>query len=269
MKKKGPATGAGEIAKAVTGVARRRHVPYSLAEKLASQELMKGRKPDDAGKEVKGRLHQVMLSFEAGSDRMAGLAGAFKQAGADRASLLHAAGSGLMLHSSTKERMGFMAELYRFAFDGMSPGKVLDLACGLNPLALPWMGLPSDVEYLAVDASGACGEAVEAFFKSWGVNGRFLQMDLSSCFPAGRFDVALLLKALPTLDRIEEGLGMGCLERVDAGTAVVSFPTRSMGGADKGMASFYGGAFEEHASQRGWSYDRAEFPNELVYRVRK
>ncbi|MBI2888462.1 MAG: hypothetical protein HYY10_00900 [Candidatus Liptonbacteria bacterium] len=32
------------------------------------------------------------------------------------------------------------------------PARVLDLACGLNPLARPWMGIPDDAEYLACDA---------------------------------------------------------------------------------------------------------------------
>lgn len=269
MRKQESAIGSDEIAKAVTGVARRRHVPYSLAEKLAKQELSKGRKPDEAEKEVKGRLHQVLLSFEAGPDKIAGLVNRLKDAGSDRQELIKIAESGLTMHSSTKERMGFITELYRFALGGSSPKKVLDLACGLNPLALPWMGLSDDVEYLAVDASGICGDAIEAFFSCWGVNGRFLQMDLSSDMAPGHFDVVLLMKAVQTLDRIEEGLGMKCLERADAETVIVSFPTRSIGGANKGMASFYGQAFEKAAMARGWSFERAEFSNELVYRVRK
>lgn len=269
MKKEAEPTSAESIAKAVTGTSRRRHVQYSLAETLASQELKKGRRPIEAEKEVKNRLHQVLLSFEASTSAMSDLIIRINDAGSDREKLAETAKSGLLLHSSTRERMGFLADLYRFAFDGLHPGKVLDLACGLNPLALPWMGLADGVEYLAVDASGLCGGAVDAFFRHWGVKGRFLQMDLAAQAPAGRFDIALMMKAIPTLDRIEAGLGMRCLERVEAAALIVSFPTKSMGGYKKGMVDFYGDAFEESAESRGWSLERAEFPNELVYRVRK
>ncbi|MFN3335713.1 MAG: hypothetical protein ACK47M_24705, partial [Caldilinea sp.] len=55
-------------------------------------------------------------------------------------------------HHSMRERLPFLDDFYRVLFDGIDPVRsVLDLGCGLNPLALPWMHLPADAVYLACD----------------------------------------------------------------------------------------------------------------------
>ncbi len=60
----------------------------------------------------------------------------------------------LVLHSSTRERLPILDSFYpRYLCSHRpSPDSILDLGCGLNPLALPWMGLPADApRYIALD----------------------------------------------------------------------------------------------------------------------
>ena len=45
-------------------------------------------------------------------------------------------------HSSTRERLPILEQFYARALADIPPARVvLDLACGLNPLALAWMPL--------------------------------------------------------------------------------------------------------------------------------
>src|SRR5207249_1798337 len=55
-------------------------------------------------------------------------------------------------HASTRERAGIVDHFYEqvFAITG-PPRTVLDVACGLGPVALPWMGLPPEAMYVACD----------------------------------------------------------------------------------------------------------------------
>jgi 16S rRNA (guanine(1405)-N(7))-methyltransferase len=50
---------------------------------------------------------------------------------------------------------------------------------------------------------------------------------------------------------------------------LVSFPLRSLGGRDKGMAEQYAQRFQELIDAQGWSTERFEFATELVFRVQK
>lgn len=262
-------TTAEKLADSVLGPVARRFISRPLVVRLAEQELSK-RSEKEAFKEVKGRLHQLLLSFEARPAEYLKLASDLAvAAAAGQDELRKVAHKGLMLHASTRERLIFMEDFYRRVFEGKAYSSVLDLACGLNPLSLPWMGLPENVSYLAADASDGPGAAVRSFFKAWGTDGRFLHCDLSQGLPEGRFDIALLMKALPTLDRIKEGLGIECVDAVDAPVVVVSFPTRSLGGKRKGMGRSYEEGFSVAADKAGWSYTKIEFPGELAFIVRK
>nr|BDV17049.1 hypothetical protein [Escherichia coli] len=49
----------------------------------------------------------------------------------------------MSLHASTKERLAELDTLYDFIFSAETPRRVLDIACGLNPLALYERGIAS------------------------------------------------------------------------------------------------------------------------------
>jgi len=58
----------------------------------------------------------------------------------------------LGVHASTRERLPVLQEFYDALFAAIGqPETILDLACGLNPLAFPWLKLPPWVRYWAYD----------------------------------------------------------------------------------------------------------------------
>lgn len=258
------------IADEALSTASRSHIARSLAFLIAKQELSKRDGRKQALKKVKARLHQTVLSFEKDAGDYSNLALKLEAASSSgRQAVKAEAFSGLRLHSSTRERLAFIDEFYPKLFDGKSPKVILDMGCGLNPLSLPWMGLSEEVRYVACDASYACGAAVSSFFKAWGADGTFIHSDLLKEVPGHEADFALMMKLLPTLDRLKPGFGIEALLAVNAPKVAVTFPLRSLGGHKKGMARSYSAYFENEASLRGLSFNKLVIGQELAYIVRK
>jgi 16S rRNA (guanine(1405)-N(7))-methyltransferase len=171
-------------------------------------------------------------------------------------------------HASTRERLPLLDEFYTTCLAGLPPFKsVLDLACGLNPLSIPWMGLAKGAHYHAVDIykdmMGFLSEALAS-----------LQVDFQartgSIIPAGPFqpvELALVLKTIPCLEQVDSAAGKNLLDAIQADVILVSFPLRSLGGRDVGMAANYEKRFLEFASGKRWKVNRFEFQNELVFQV--
>lgn len=246
-------------------------VAPELVGRLAGAALAPWRKEKDAEHEVRSKLHQVGTAFFVGSPRYSSLLEELRRAKAEGPDDWAAAlGRALGSHSSTKERLPFLEELYRSALANVpDPESVLDLGCGLNPLCLPWMGLPGSVRYRAYDIFGDMIEFLNGFFAIAGIDGAAEVRDLTGDVPSERFDVALALKLLPTLDQIDPGAGERLLDSLNARTIIVSFPTKSLGGKRKGMSFNYESRFTALAERRGWQFSRFELPNELVFVVTK
>ena len=68
-------------------------------------------------------------------------------------------------HASTRERLPYLERFYPAIWEaiGDRPTGILDLGCGLAPLALPWMEIPTSTSYHAVDADRAAIALVDAF----------------------------------------------------------------------------------------------------------
>src|SRR5262249_31114830 len=112
----------------------------------------------------------------------------------------------MSLHASTRERLGVLDSFYAACFDGIEPVRsALDVACGLNPLSIPWMGLDGSAVYFAYDVHLDLALFLNRFLAATGVNGEATAVDVSATPPAREADVALLLKALPLFEHLEKG----------------------------------------------------------------
>jgi 16S rRNA (guanine(1405)-N(7))-methyltransferase len=167
-------------------------------------------------------------------------------------------------HASTAERLPLMDSLYPRLWEMTGPPKsVLDLACGFQPFALPWMGLSAGVEYVPWDLDEPLIEQINSFLTLVG------RPPAARCRDAltdhfGRVDVVLLLKSLPCLEQQESGVSLRLIRSLPARTVVVSFPTAALGGRRKGMRLSYGKFVESLATALGASVYTDEFPGELL-----
>jgi 16S rRNA (guanine(1405)-N(7))-methyltransferase len=173
-------------------------------------------------------------------------------------------------HSSTRERLLILDQFYTRTLAGLPPPQVvLDIACGLNPLAISWMPFPPDVEYYAYDMYDDLANFLNAFMGIAGVQGHAEACDVSACPPTRRADLALILKTLPCLEQLDRLAGARLLEAVQAEHLLVSFPVRSLGGRDKRMLQNYEAHFQELLWGKPWAVQRFEFPSELAFLIHK
>jgi 16S rRNA (guanine(1405)-N(7))-methyltransferase len=173
-------------------------------------------------------------------------------------------------HAASRERLPVLNRFYReiFARTG-PPSTLLDVACGLNPLATPWMDLPEGAVYHGCDIDLELVAFVDRCLTLLGIRHETSLVDLLDPPPGPAADVALVLKTVTVLEQQAHGAGFALVDRLRAATVVASFPTRSLGGRGKGMAATYADRFEAAAAERGWPTERLEFAGELVYLVRK
>ena len=152
----------------------------------------------------------------------------------------------LGLHASSAERLPGMKELYERIWQAAAdvrgvacsaPVRVLDVACGLSPFALPWMGLAPGSSYRGIDADGRVVELARQALPY--LEASFLReppvVEVEDVLEppgaaSGRFDVALMLKTLPTLERLAPGAGVDLVRRTVAPVVVISTATGSLGG---------------------------------------
>jgi len=259
----------GEIVERVLRSSRYRDVDRSLLGRLAAEELPRSRNADDAVKRVKRRLHQAVGAFrgERRTEPLGAIGAAWKGELADPA-FRAACADALRAHASTRERVAQLDRFYAAIWSQTgTPHRLLDVGCGLGPLALPWMGLSASATYLASDVDRRPLDTVEAFLALVDQPHRVEVRDVVADPPTDGADCALLLKVVTTLDRQDPAAATRLVSGLGARHAVVSFPARSLGGRGKGLERTYRDRLDRLAAEVGrvTAVTEASVPNELVF----
>ena len=260
-----------EIVERVRRSARYRDVDAALLDRLAGEELLRARNVEDAVKRVKRRLHQAVGAYRgaAGADRLLDPIRAAWTGDLGDEAFRAACRMALARHASTAERLPHLERFFPTIWEltGGPPQSLLDLGCGIGPLAVPWMGLPADATYRACDVDRRSLAVVEGFLSLVGQPADVIPSDLVTAgTPLGRADVAMLLKLVPLLDRQDPSAAQRTLAALDAKHAVVSFPARSLGGHRRGMEATYRRRLDELVANLAITEVReASVPNELVF----
>jgi 16S rRNA (guanine(1405)-N(7))-methyltransferase len=230
--------------------------PDTLA-RVLSEAFSRHKRPKDAEKAAREALHGITGAFMAPDE--------LKRA---RELLLSGDIEGaLRLHASTRERMP-LDDFYGELFSRIGrPARVLDLACGMNPVYLASAG----IDVVGVDISGAQARLIDEWAAASGARARIEVKDLlcPGAVPVGRFDAALAMKLLPVLETQKKGAAAALFQSIDAARAVVTFPTRTLGGRGVGMERHYSDWFEALPIP-DWAVEaRYVKSGELVYIMRE
>ncbi|MBA3823259.1 MAG: 16S rRNA methyltransferase [Ktedonobacterales bacterium] len=244
-------------------------VAPDLVRRLAVGEIAKRRTAKEATKATKEKLHQIGGAFLSPSLPYARWL-ADLRAAPDAVAQRAVCTAIMANHTSMRERLPFLTDFYAAIFADLPPiHSVLDVACGLHPLAALWMPLAPGAAYHASDIYGSMmgflGEALGVL----GIAGQTTWADASVTPPRTAVDLAFVLKALPTLEQLDRDAGRRLLLRIDARYLVVSFPRQSLGGRQKGMSAFYEAHFQELIVDQPWDVRRLTFPTELVFIIAK
>jgi 16S rRNA (guanine(1405)-N(7))-methyltransferase len=263
-----------EVVRGLLESRKYRHLSLPILIRVARWALRGHSRPQEALKAAKRKLHQIYGAYlqpsaVGGAQHAAQLLENRRLRSEEQRTLCLDV---LRQHASTAERLPFLERFYAEVFAGLPPVRsVHDLACGLNPFAIPWMPLAEGAEYLAVDVDERLTAVFDRLGSAWPVWLRGHTHDLAGGplnDPGGPPDVVLLLKAVPCLEQQESGAGWGLLESVDAPCLVVSFPARSLGGQEKGMQRNYDRLLRRRVEGSGRSLEVLTYPTEVVYRLR-
>lgn len=239
-----------------------------LAARLVAEELAKGRKAKEVVKVVRNKLHQVGGAYLSGRMAYQSWLGELRKNKSTQ-EFKSVCRKIMEQHASTRERLNILDDFYPQILGLLPPiGSVLDVACGLNPLAIAWMPLWPEITYYACDMYTDMVEFLNAFFAIIPTDGFAQVCDVAANPPSQKADLALVLKAIPCLEQIDKQAGVRLLDGLNARYLAVSFPTKSLGGRRKGMVENYSARFEELSAGRGWKIlGRLAFETELVFVV--
>jgi len=263
----------GLVADAVLRSPKYRRVWPDFVHRLAAAELEHRRSQKEAVKAVKNKLHQVGAAYAGSppeySTWLAELQGIDRAAHPD--AFRQACMSMMSAHASTRERLPILEEIYAVTLKDMAPiHSVLDAACGLHPLAIPWMPLASGAQYYACDIFLDLLDFLGEFLQLAGLTGWAGPCDLTTAVPGMSVDVVFLMKALPCLEQVDRH-AVSLLERFNTRHILVSFPVQSLGGRSRGMQEYYPAHFARLlGSQRSgasWDSARFDFDTEIVFRL--
>jgi 16S rRNA (guanine(1405)-N(7))-methyltransferase len=237
---------------------------------LIVTELKHHKKKKDAIKAARKKLHRIVATYLGDPDYTVAakeLEVAFQSSNPDviRETCAHI----MAAHISTKERLSILDKFYSRIFEVTgAPSTLLDVACGLNPLSLPWMGLSTSTRYYAYDIHQQRVDFLNHYFLLQGLLPLARVQDILVHFPEEEGDIAFLLKEVHTFEQRQRGCSFPLLDALRVRYLVVSFPTRSLSGrwdlTDRHRQLFY-----NIIEGRSWQITEIEFENELVFCVDK
>lgn len=267
-------SGFSEITTRVLTSRRYRSVDPALIERLAAEEAPKAKNIADAEKRTKRRLHQIFGAYTGQPDYtrlLLTLTDAWQ--GQLDEEIRAACRTAMGAHASTRERLTILDTFYAqiFAITGV-PTSIVDIACGLNPLAVPWMHLPSESHYVAYDIDSQLLGFIAGALDLFSVLDRATSRDIVNDPPDDICDLALLLKSVPCLDQQDPAASARIVQTIRARQLVITFPTRSLSGHGKGMSRTYRARFASLLEELGDGFTcvgEVEMENELVFVVKR
>jgi 16S rRNA (guanine(1405)-N(7))-methyltransferase len=260
------------LVEAVLGTRKYRCVSEDVVRAVGRRELARRTSWKEAVKASKRKLHQVGAAYQVRAPAygrwLADLSAA--ESRGDSTGLRSACRQAMEQHSSTRERLPILEQFFARTLGGVQQiESVLDIACGLNPLAIPWMPLARGARYEAYDIYEDMVAFLNQSLGFLGVRGQAFARDVVQSPPRRPARLALILKSLPCLDRLHPDGSERLLSALRADVLLVSFPLRSLGGKAKGMDENYARRFGDLVLRRGWDARRFEFANELAFLVHK
>jgi 16S rRNA (guanine(1405)-N(7))-methyltransferase len=267
-----------QLIEAIQSSAKYRHIDVEFIRAVGATELEKRRNLKEALKATKNKLHQVGAAYQNYTPRYAHWLEALRVASqsGDPAQLQATCREIMSHHASTRERLPFLPCFYSAILADIAPvHSVLDIACGLNPLAIPWMPLAPGARYYACDIYQDMTDFLNACFPLLQVDGEATVCDVIQQCPTRKVDVAFVLKTIPVLEQVDKNAGRRLLQSINADHLVVSFPAASLGGRrggkgkGGGMEANYEAHFNELVAGQSWSIQRFSYATELVFVIHK
>ena len=261
-----------DLAQRVQSNAKYKSIMPEIVQRLVEDALRRELSGKQAVKDVRSKLHQIggayfkkKPDFHFWQSKLNGL-----PSDPAHPAVRDFCKEAMHTHASTAERIPILDTFFHTCLEPIAPvSSVLDLACGLNPLAVPWMPLAEACSYHSCDIYLDMLQLVAGFLKHLEMDGSIEPCDLVSGQSGPKAQIAFLLKSIPCLEQVDKAVALPLLRRIPCKHILVSFPVHSLGGHRKGMPGFYRDHFFEIVAGEGWQIEEFTFSFELAFLVTK
>lgn len=249
---------------------RELEIPQATVADLLEQELRKGQKKSETVKAVKAKLHNIIAPYLDTLDyaETSKAIDSINPHDGD-AEWTDVCREILSAHDSTRERLLYHQEFFSYIFSGIGPHcRILDLACGLNPVFLPLIQLLEGVEYIAYDIHGPRINLLNQIFQKASLNARAVNQDILIKAPSEKACAAFLFKEAHRIEKRESGGSRRLIQSLQARTIFISLPTHNLHGRfnlQERMERLVDTAIDGIADL----IETKEFASEMVFMVRK
>ena len=249
---------------------RKTGIPRRTIEDVLDREFIRFPKEAEALKSARAILHNIMApylgdpDYTAESIKLEGII-----ASQDRAAIKNFCLEILARHDSTRERIPYLHEFYKTILEvAQRPHTILDLACGLNPFALPFMGLPEGVEYHAYDIHQPRVDLINSFFNSQNVQPLAETRDVLLDPPEIVSDAAFLFMEAHRMEKRRKGCSRELVKALNVKVTLISLPNRSLDG-QRDLHQRMDALFGQISADSGGETGSRAFPGETLYWIRK
>jgi 16S rRNA (guanine(1405)-N(7))-methyltransferase len=174
------------------------------------------------------------------------------------------------MHASTRERLPILNQFYKETLATFNEiDSLLDVACGLNPLAVAWLPITSSTKITVCDIYTDQMDFLNAFFDHFQLNGKAFCCDITQQLPQENYQLGLILKTIPCLEQLDKNIGKRIIHELNCENLLVSFPAQSLSGRNKGMREFYSVHFQSFLNESDWKATTFSYPNEQVFLLKK
>ncbi|MGB4594352.1 MAG: hypothetical protein WBI14_00410 [Anaerolineaceae bacterium] len=246
-------------------------LPNDMLLDLLEKEALKSSSTTDLDDRFRAKLHNIIAPYLETIDYELQIERLQKQPEllCDLAHEKNWAESLLSNHASSRERLPFLTELYETIWTEIGiPTSILDLACALDPLGLPWMKLPDTTSYLAFDIHKPRVDFLNVYFGLTHPNAKAFQQDILINPPEVQADVAFFFKEAHRMEKREPGILPQFFESIPASVLVVSLPATDLKGHHS-LDTYHGNLIHNAIDSKPWQTTEAQVGGELLFFIRK
>ena len=172
-------------------------------------------------------------------------------------------------HASTRERLPHLEAFAAFLKPYFQNSQtVLDLACALDPLILPWLNLDPQPEVISYDVQSPRIAFLNEFFKFFYPRGKAIRKDVLAVVPTKKADLALFLKEAHRFEKRRPGCNRDFFLALPARTLIVSLPAQDLAGKHS-LESYHTRLIEKATMGLGWNCAKTCIGNELIFVIEK
>lgn len=172
-------------------------------------------------------------------------------------------------HASSRERLPHLEHFYECIWSHIGyPSSILDLACALDPLALPWFNHSTLKTFIAVDIHKPRLTYLKTFFEHYFPFAKILHQDFIVQPITQSVDCVFLFKEVHRIEKRKPGLTRQICQQLNSKHIVISLPSSDLRGHHS-LKDYHDQLILQTIEGLGYDIEKDQVENELLYFIGK